>query len=143
MSSAPSLKSHDLYTTQGMNQTNARLYRHRVVGYGVTLAWDSDGNDRWKYSFMLQREPDQPSLKEALNHPTRDEIDDWDDYQLVKNHPGNNVVPTSIMPNLEELAEARLNRRDSGYFSATQETDGDLECLKSPVAELDPVLLFL
>lgn len=92
---------------------------------------------------MLQREPDQPSLKEALNHPTRDEIDDWDDYQLVKNRPGNNVVPTSIMPNLEDLAEARRNRRDSGYFSATQETDGGLESLTSPVAELDPVLRFL
>lgn len=92
---------------------------------------------------MLQREPDQPSLKEALSHPTRDEIDDWDDYQLVKSCPGNNVVPTSIMPNLEELAEARLNRKDSGYFSATQETDGALEGLTNPVAELDPVLLFL
>ena len=92
---------------------------------------------------MLQREPDQPSLKEALSHPTRDEIDDWDDYQLVKNRAGNNVVPTSIMPNLEELAEARLNRRDSGYFSATQEMDGVLETLPSAVAELDPVLRFL
>lgn len=89
---------------------------------------------------MLQREPDQPSLNEALSHPTRDEIDDWDDYQLVKNRPGNNVVPTSIMPNLEELAEARLNRRDSGYFSATEET---LEPLPSAAAELDPVLRFL
>lgn len=47
------------------------------------------------------------------------------------------------MPNLEELAEARLNRRDSGYFSATQETDGALEALISPVAELDPILRFL
>lgn len=92
---------------------------------------------------MLQREPDQPSLKEALSHPTRDEIDDWDDYQLVKNRPGNNVVPTSIMPNLEELAEARLNRTDSGYFSATREMDGALESITSPIAELDPVLLFL
>lgn len=72
---------------------------------------------------MLQREPDQPSLKEALSHPTKDEIDDWDDYQLVKSRSGN-VVPTSIMPDFEELAEARLNRRDSGYFSATGETDG-------------------
>ena len=92
---------------------------------------------------MLQREPDQPSLKEALKHPTRDEIDDWDDYQLVKNRPGNTVVPTSIMPNLEELAEARLKRRDSGYFSTTQEADGALESLISPIAELDPILRFL
>lgn len=86
---------------------------------------------------MLQREPDQPSLKEALIHPTRDEIDDWDDYQLVKNRPGNSVVPVSMMPNLEELAEARLNRRDSGYFSVTQES------LFSLVTELDPALRFL
>lgn len=86
---------------------------------------------------MLQREPDQPSLKEALSHPTKDELDDWDDYQLVKNRPGNNVVPTSIMPNLEELAEARLNRRDSGYFSATE---GTQKTLPSAVSELDPVL---
>lgn len=89
---------------------------------------------------MLQREPDQPSLKEALSHPTKDELDDWDDYQLVKNRPGNNVVPTSIMPNLEELAEARLNRRDSGYFSATE---GTLKILPSGASELDPVLGFL
>lgn len=119
------------------------MYRYRVISYGVTLSQDFDGNDRWKYSFLLQREPDQPSLTEALKHPTRDEIDDWEDYQLVKNRPGNNVVPTSIMPNLEELAEARLNRRDSGYFSATQETDGAPEALISPVAELDPILRFL
>lgn len=92
---------------------------------------------------MLQRELYQPSLKEALKHPTRDEIDDWDDYQLVKNRPGNTVVPTSIMPNLEELAEARLNRRDSGYFSATQETDSALEAIISPVADLDPILRFI
>lgn len=92
---------------------------------------------------MLQREPNQPSLEEALNHPTRDEIDDWDDYQLVKNRPGNNIVQTSLMPNLEELAAARLNRRDSGYFSATQETDGGLEALMSPAEDLDPVLRFL
>lgn len=92
---------------------------------------------------MLQREPYQPGLKEALSHPTRDEIDDWDDYQLVKNRPGNKIVPTSIMPNLEDLAEARLNRSDSGYFSATQETDGVLEPITSLVAELDPVLRFL
>lgn len=92
---------------------------------------------------MLQREPDQPSLKEALKHPNRDEIDDWDDYQLAKNRPGNNVVPTSIMPNLEELAEARLNRRDSGYFSALQETDGAPESITSPIVELDPFLRFL
>lgn len=86
---------------------------------------------------MLQREPDQPSLKEALSHPTKDELDDWDDYQLVKNRPGNNFVPNSIMPNLEELAEARLNRRDSGYFSATEGTQKNLP---SAVSELDPVL---
>lgn len=89
---------------------------------------------------MLQREPDQPSLKEALSHPTKDELDDWDDYQLVKNRPGNNVVPTSIMPNLEELAEARLNRRDSAYFS---DTEGTLKTLPNAVSELDPVLSFL
>lgn len=89
---------------------------------------------------MLQREPDQPSLKEALSHPTKDELDDWDDYQLVKNRPGNKVVPTSIMPNLEELAEARLNRRDSGYFSATERT---LKTPPSAASELDPVLGFL
>lgn len=92
---------------------------------------------------MLQREPGQPSLQEALKHPTKDEIDDWDDYQLVKNRPGNNVVPTSIMPNLEELAEARLNRMDSGYFSATQESDAVQEDPTSPIAELDPALRFL
>lgn len=89
---------------------------------------------------MLQREPDQPSLKEALSHPTSDELDDWDDYQLVKNRPGNNVVPTFIMPNLEELTEARLNRRDSGYFGGTE---GTLKTLPSAVSELDPVLRLL
>ena len=92
---------------------------------------------------MLQREPGQPSLEKALNHPTKDEIDDWDDYQLVKNRPGNNVILTAIMPNLEELAQARLNRRDSGYFSSTQESDAVQGDLLSPIAELDPALRFL
>ena len=58
--------------------------RYRVVGYGVKLSQNKLDQDVWTFSFTLQRECAQTSIKEALSHPTADELDDYLDYHRAK-----------------------------------------------------------
>lgn len=58
-------------------------------------------------------------MKEALVHPTADEIDDWNDYQLSKNGPNTDLV-WSVYGNPDVDVQAidfDGIRRDSGYSS--------------------------
>lgn len=77
----------------------------------------------WKYSFELLRLADQPSIKDALCHPTADEIDDWEDYQRMKNPSGNGSTPFNcentggVLP-VFEFEKERHGSEDSGYFSS-------------------------
>lgn len=95
--------------------------RYRVVSYGVKLEQDRDGNDEWKYSFELRREPDQASIKDALSHPTADEIDDWEDYRRAKTNAQNgrsSSDSTVLHLSTAGLEKERTESIDSGYFSA-------------------------
>lgn len=85
----------------------------------MTLLQDQAGKDEWRYSFLLQREPYQPSIKEALVHPTADEIDDWNDYQLSKNGRSAKLVRSVYGdPDIDITAIGfDMMRRDSGYSS--------------------------
>lgn len=58
--------------------------RYRVVGYGVKLFENTVDGDVWTYSFTLQRECAQASIKEAICHPTADELEDYRDYLRAK-----------------------------------------------------------
>lgn len=58
-------------------------------------------------------------MKEALVHPTADEMDDWENYQLSKNGPSTTLVPSVYGdPNVDiHAGDYDEMRRDSGYFS--------------------------
>lgn len=68
---------------------------------------------------MLRRESYQTSIKEALAHPTADELDDWNDYQLSKNGGRTHLVRSVYGdPNVDIQAIGFDEmRRDSGYSS--------------------------
>lgn len=58
-------------------------------------------------------------MKEALAHPTADEIDDWNDYQLSKNAPRSHLIRSVYGdPDVDQaIAFDDHVRRDSGYSS--------------------------
>lgn len=96
--------------------------RYRVVGYGVKLSKNKADEDIWTYSFTLQRECAQASIKEALCHPTAEELDDYLDYHRAKaagdipridgtlNH--GNELPLTVRDGV-----GRHMSNDSGYQS--------------------------
>lgn len=97
-------------------------HRYRVVGFGVKLFTNESEEDLWTYSFTLQREYAQPSIKEALSHPTADELDDYLDYYRAKaagdiptiNGPfhSGSQLPLGVRDGVE-----RHMSNDSGYQS--------------------------
>ncbi len=104
----------------------------------MTLRKDDDGRDNWTYCFTLHRETDQANIKEALGHPTRDEIDDWEDYQLIKKLSDERIVPSIVYggaTTIDELIGLGLNRKDSGYFSEGS-TKGDDDDTSESICEI-------
>ena len=97
-------------------------HRYRIVGFGVKLFTNELEDDRWTYSFTLQRECTQASIKEALCHPTADELDDYVDYHRAKaagdtpqiNGPFNTG---SELPLAVRDGVGRHMSNDSGYQS--------------------------
>lgn len=97
-------------------------HRYRIVGFGVKLFTNELEEDLWTYSFTLQRECHQASIKEALSHPTPDELDDYLDYHRVKaagdiptiNGP---FKPGSELPLSVRDGVERHMSNDSGYQS--------------------------
>ena len=96
--------------------------RYRIVGFGVKLFTNELEEDLWTYSFTLQRECTQASIKEALCHPTADELDDYVDYHRAKaagdtpqiNGP---FSPGSELPSAVRDGVGRHMSNDSGYQS--------------------------
>ena len=82
--------------------------RYRVVSYGVYLSKNKQGEDVWTYAFSLQREYGQASIKEALCHPTADELDDHRDYHRAK---AANEIP-GIEANVHPSADSKLTDSD-------------------------------
>ena len=122
--------------------------RYRVVGFGVKLFTNELEEDLWTYSFTLRRECHQASIKEALSHPTADELDDYFDYHRVKAagdiptingpfKPGSEL-PLSIRDGVE-----RHMSNDSGYQSmkgfkldGTQRKGSEIE--EHSTSKIDP-----
>lgn len=80
---------------------------------------DKAGKEDWRYYFLLRREPEQASIKEALVHPTADEMDDWKDYQLPKNGPSTALAQSVYVDPDVDIQASGFDemRRDSGYLS--------------------------
>ena len=64
----------------------------------------------------------QASIKNALFHPTADELDDWKDYRRAKSNSENDLSTT--IDRVTQVSSPRLEKErnlsiESGYFSAT------------------------
>jgi hypothetical protein len=91
-----------------------------MLGYGVKLTKDDKGEDVWTYTFTMRREYGQASIREALCHPTTDELDDYRDYQRAK---ADKEIP-EVKPKSHHQAKSPLSsfrdgvgRHDSEYRS--------------------------
>lgn len=103
-------------------QFRSPSHRYRVVSYGVKLSRNKVGKDVWTYTFTLQRECDQASIKEALCHPTADELDDYRDYHRAKAAGDIPRINVTFYHNNESLLTVRggterHTSNDSGYQS--------------------------
>lgn len=86
------------------------------------LSKNKQGEDVWTYAFSLQREYGQAGIKEALCHPTADELDDHRDYHRAKaanEIPGTdaNVHPSADPTLTDSDGIKRHTSVDSGYHS--------------------------
>ena len=93
-----------------------------MIGYSVKLSKNKADEDVWTYAFTLQQECNQASIKEALCHPTADELDDYRDYRRAKaagDIPGMNAVVDQSAKSLLTIREGmeRHMSKDSGYQS--------------------------
>ena len=86
----------------------------------MRLFKDKNANDLWKYTFEFTREPDQASIKDALCHPTAEELDDWEIYQLSKATKEQSVAQLDHSETADLTEKERTERQpsfDSGYLS--------------------------
>lgn len=105
-------------------------------------------HDVWTYGFTLQRECAQASIKEALCHPTADELDDFLDYHRAKAAGDVPTIRRSLSLDDDESSESasasalaltvgdgveRHMSNDSGYqsMSGFRLSDGGLQQLKN------------
>ena len=95
-------------------------HRYRIESFGIKLLLP----ESWHYTFTLSRLPDQPPISIALQYPMSDQIDDWRDYQHLKNVDRGEDFDTlreilrDPTPQVtEELGGEEMERDDSGYFS--------------------------
>lgn len=104
--------------------------RYQVIGYGIKLSKNEADEDVWTYTFTLQRECQQASIKEALCHPTADELDDFRDYRRAKaagEIPELTVEVFSSAASLLTIRDGagveRHPSKDSGYHSIGEELE--------------------
>ena len=97
--------------------------RYRVSGYGVKLVTHASEGDEWQYTFTFERHDAQPGFDKALDHPTADQMDDWNDYKRTKHELGEEVInvlhhaakqKTEIIDRIEGQPS---DRKESGYFT--------------------------
>jgi hypothetical protein len=74
--------------------------RYRVEGYRLNLCPDDPNRDSLQYTFEMERDREQSDLVQALEHPTAEERDLWDQYVLKKH--------------LHEIDPSAVNRKEHG-----------------------------
>lgn len=101
------------------------ISRYRILSYGIKL----EPPNSWHTTFTLSRLLDQPPIEIALAYPMADQLDDWRDYQRLKNvDRGEDFdvlrdilggTPLDSKPeSLDEYVGGEgMQRGDSGYFS--------------------------
>ena len=96
------------------------LLSYRIESFGIKLLPPNS----WHKTFTLSRVSDQPPLSTALAYPMSDQLDDWRDYQRLKNvDRGDDFAvlrellrePTADMN--QEISSEDMEKHDSGYFS--------------------------
>ncbi|KAL6720512.1 hypothetical protein ACLMJK_002436 [Lecanora helva] len=93
---------------------------YRIESFGIKLL----PPESWHKTFVLSRMLNQPPIATALAYPMSDQLDDWRDYQHLKNvDRGDDFAMLREMirePTVrvnETLGGEDMERIDSGYFS--------------------------